>query len=266
MGLESFLLRMGAGKRSVLMPYVTAGYPSPRSMPDIFRMLVDSGARCVEIGVPFSDPVADGPVIQASTTAALESGVTPESCIRMAEVAAKSGLRVIMMGYANPWMAMGLKAVGRRLADAGVQGLIVPDLPMEESGEWREATSRHGIALPLFAAPNTPVARLKKIDSLCTGFIYYVSVSGVTGERNALQGSLLARLKWMRANLETPVCVGFGVSTPSQVARLAQDTSGIIVGSALIRRLSGWLESAKNRSNIASWTSNMARAAGWAIE
>lgn len=264
--LEAFLLRMGSGKRAVFMPYVTAGFPSPGAMPKIFRMLADAGARCVEIGVPFSDPVADGPAIQESTTQALKAGVTPESCIRMAEIASKTGLRVIMMGYANPWLSMGLRTATRRMADAGVQGLIVPDLPMEESAEWREAASGCGISFPLFAAPNTCPGRMKVIDGRCTGFIYYVSVSGVTGERNRLPAELLDRLKWMRAHLDTPVCVGFGVSTPGQVSILAPHAAGIIVGSALVRRLSGWGQSAQNRLNIARWTASMARVADGAIE
>ena len=264
--LESYLLRIGSGKRAAFMPYVTGGYPSPRVMPDIFRMLAGSGASCVEIGVPFSDPVADGATIQASTTAALEAGVTPESCIKMAESASRAGLRVIMMGYANPWLSMGLRTAARRLADAGVQALIVPDLPMEESREWREAAAAHGISFPLFAAPNTPLERLREIDRNSTGFIYYVSVSGVTGERNRLPAGLIDRLKWMRARLDTPVSVGFGVSTPAQAGALAVNASGIIVGSALVRRLAGWQESAKNRGNIARWTASMARAVGGAIE
>jgi len=266
LGLEAFLLRMGAGKCAVFMPYVTAGYPSPRAMPAIFRMLAGSGARIVELGVPFSDPVADGPVIQASTTAALEAGVTPESCLGMAESAANAGLKVVMMGYANPWLSMGLRTATRRMADAGVQGLIVPDLPMEESAEWREAAAARGIALPLFAAPNTPVERLRAIDRLSTGFIYYVSVSGVTGERSNLPAPLVNRLKWMKARLDTPVAVGFGVSTPAQAGALAPYASGIIVGSALVRRLSGWNQSAKNRANTGRWTASMARAACGAIE
>jgi tryptophan synthase alpha chain len=264
--LEAYMLRMGAGNRSVFMPYVTAGYPSPKAMPQVFRMLADAGAHCVEIGVPFSDPVADGPTIQESTTAALRAGVTPADCLRMAETASRSGLRVIMMGYANPWMSMGLRTACRRMADAGVQGLIVPDLPVEESDEWRAAASAYGISFPLFAAPNTPTERLKAIDRKATGFIYYVSVSGVTGERNRFPAGLLARLRWMRANLDTPVAIGFGVSTPAQVAQLAPVTSGIIVGSALVRRLSGWLKSPKNRANIMRWTASMARSANRAIE
>ena len=266
LALESFMLRMGAGKRSVFMPYITAGYPSPKAMPAIFSMLADSGVRCVEIGVPFSDPVADGPVIQESTHAALVAGVTPDSCFRMSEIASHKGLKVIMMGYANPFLSMGLQKAAKKMADAGVQGIIVPDLPMEESLEWREAVSRQGIALPLFVAPHTAKERMKDIDKKSTGFIYYVSVSGVTGERTSLPVELINRLRWMRATLDTPVCVGFGVSNPLQVAQLSPHVSGIIVGSALIRRLSGWQESANKRREIARWTAAMAGAAGRAIE
>jgi len=264
--LESFLLRKGAGRGAVFMPYVTAGYPSPGAMPGIFGMLADSGSDCIELGVPFSDPVADGPIIQASTLAALGAGVTPDSCFRMAEQAARKGLRVILMGYANPWMAMGLKNAARRMSDAGVHGVIVPDLPVEEAGPWQSVFSRRGLGFPLFAAPTTPVPRLRMIDRASSGFIYYVSVTGVTGERRSFQGGLGGRLSWMRANLESPVCVGFGVSTPAQVSSLAPLVSGVIVGSALVRRLSEWTQSAQNRLKIARWTRSMARASGAAIE
>lgn len=260
-GLEGFLRRKGCGRKAAFMPYVTAGHPSPGVMPAVFRMLRDAGADCLELGVPFSDPVADGVVIQESTQRALAAGVTLSSSLKMAALASKAGLRVLLMGYSNPFLRAGLGPLAVRMASAGVQGLIVPDLPLEESGRWRGILASRGISLPLFAAPTTPEKRLREIARRSSGFIYYVSVTGVTGERSALPSVLAARLKWMRQRLDRPVCVGFGVSTPAQAARMARLADGVIVGSALVRRLAGWTESAEKRSRIARWTAAMARAA-----
>jgi tryptophan synthase alpha chain len=255
--IEGFLRERG---KAAFMPYVTAGYPSPRSMPGIFSMLRDSGADCLELGVPFSDPVADGPVIQESTRRALASGVTPDSALRMAEAASRTGLRVLLMGYSNPFLHAGLERVADRASSAGVSGLIIPDLPLEEAGQWASILGAHGLALPLFAAPTTPPARLMLIARRATGFIYYVSVTGVTGERGRLSPELGGRLRWLKRTVGKPVCVGFGVSTAPQAASVASLASGVIVGSALVRRLAEWTAGPGKRRKIAHWVSSMARA------
>ena len=263
--LDLFFAGLRARGRAAFMPYVTAGYPSRRAMTGILEMLADARVDCLELGMPFSDPVADGVTIQNSSRRALESGVTPGSVLKTAELAARMGHRVILMSYANPIYSAGLKRAADRAGSAGVQGLIVPDLPLEEAVEWKAVFERRGIALVMFAAPTTSPARLREIDELAGGFIYYVSLLGVTGERSALPPSLLRRLRAIRPALSHPLCVGFGVSTPRQAAGLARVCDGVIVGSALVRRLAEWTGSAEKRREIGAWVRSMAGAVRGAL-
>ncbi|MEK7767283.1 MAG: tryptophan synthase subunit alpha, partial [bacterium] len=196
--LESWFARRRTARLRAFMPYVTAGYPSFGAMPGILDMLRDAGADCLELGVPFSDPVADGVTIQASSQAALEGGATPERCLRVAERAARLGHRVVLMSYANPLLRGGLRASARRIVAAGVAGIIVPDLPLEEARGWSEAFAHAGVAQVLMAAPTTPGARLRAIDRATRGFLYYVSLTGVTGERRRLPAGLAVRLRALR--------------------------------------------------------------------
>lgn len=258
--LEGYLLARRAARRAAFMPFVTVGYPSRKETGEVLRMLADNGADCVELGVPFSDPIAEGVTIQHSSQVALERGVGLADVMRHAELAARLGLRVAVMSYANPLLQAGLQSFSRRLRDAGGQGAIVPDLPLEEVGPWGEIFARNGIVLALFAAPTTPPDRLRTIDRLSRGFIYYVSLTGVTGERAALYGGLVPRLRRLRRTLRTPLCVGFGVSTPRQAAAVAAHAEGVIVGSALVRRLSDWAGGAAKRRQIARWAGSVARA------
>ena len=251
-------LRARGGK--AFMPFITCGHPSLRSTGEIAAMLRDAGADCLELGIPFSDPVADGAVIQASSQAALERGASFSAALRLVERAARTGLRVIPMSYANTVLVHGLSRAARRLADAGAQGLIVPDLPLEESAVWRQALDPAGIALVLFAAPTTGRARLAAIGRMTRGFVYYVSLTGVTGERSRLPAGLAAHLGMVRRLTAAPVCVGFGVSTPAQAKAVARHADGVIVGSALVRRLGEWESGMGKRRAIARYVRDMARA------
>ncbi len=254
--MSSWKRRGGAA----FMPYLTAGYPSRKAMVPLFRMLRAAGADVLELGVPFSDPVADGPVIQQSSHMALQRGMTVDKALELAGKAVQTGLAVVLMGYANPFANYGIERLAARLRRAGVAGLLVPDLPLEESAEWKRVLARQGIALPLFAAPTTPRARLARIGSASTGFIYYVSVKGVTGERARLPAGLAERLVWLGRMSSCPVCVGFGVSSPGQARKLARVAGGVIVGSALVKRVGNWEVSSVMRRKVAHWVASMARA------
>lgn len=254
-----------AGK-AAFMPYITAGYPSPGAMRDIVRMLRECGADCLELGVPFSDPIADGATIQEASQEALKHGSTIEKCLDLAAYAAGLGHRVVLMSYLNPLMQFGAGRLARKLGDCGVQGVIIPDLPLEESDAWRESMAANGVALALFAAPTTPSARLAEIGAKSRAFVYYVSLTGVTGERKALAAGLRRRVKAVSGATKLPVCVGFGVSNAAQARQVAGGASGVIVGSALVRRLGEWHCGAAKRREIARWTREMARAVKSAVK
>jgi tryptophan synthase alpha chain len=258
MALEAFFAERAAARMPAFMPYVTAGYPSASAIPGIMRMLGDAGADCVEVGVPFSDPVADGVTIQHASAAALARGTGLEGALAAAGYAARAGLRPVLMSYANPLWQAGLGRLAVRAADAGVEGVIVPDLPLDAAEAWSEAFARAGVALVLFAAPTTPPARLRLAGRLTRGFLYYVSLAGVTGERRSLAPGLLARLRAVKSAARVPVCAGFGVAHPSQAALVARAADGVIVGSALVRRLGAWGTGPAKRREIGRWARSMA--------
>lgn len=252
---------MRAARRVAFMPYVTSGYPSSAAMPGILSMLKDARADAIELGVPFSDPIADGGTVQAASQASLERGGGLGPALRHAALAARLGHRVVLMSYANPLYQAGLERLARRLHGIGVQGLIVPDLPLEEAHQWSDVFARQDVALSMFAAPTTPADRLRAADRAARGFIYYASLTGVTGERANLFAGLERRLRAIRRIVRAPVCVGFGISTPRQVATVGRCADGVIVGSALVRRLADWPAGRRQRRRIALWTRSMARAA-----
>ncbi len=223
--------------RAAFIPFVSGGFPDPASCADLIRGLDDLGAEVIEVGLPFSDPMADGPVIQASSQQALERGATPGRVLEMvAEVAPRLGAALVLMTYYNPVLQMGLADFARRAAEAGAAGVIVPDLPPEEAGPWRRAAGKAGLDTILMAAPTTPASRLPLILEGCRGFLYYVSLTGVTGAGLTIAPDSLARLAGIRAAAGgLPVAVGFGVARPEQAAALASAADGVIVGSALMR-------------------------------
>ena len=231
----AFALRRG---RAALMPYVMGGYPDLATSLSIGEAYAANGADLVELGVPYSDPLADGPVIQAAGTDALRAGATLDGVLEVGEALARR-VPVVLMCYVNILLACGAPAFARRLADAGISGLIVPDLPLHEAGEARAACDAAGIALVPLVAPTTPDERLTAIAAEARGFIYVVSVVGTTGERRALGehvGGLLARVK---ERAELPVALGFGISTPDHAAEAADaGADGVIVASRLIRAMS----------------------------
>jgi len=223
------------GRAAALMPYQMAGYPDLESSVRIGLRCAEAGADVIELGVPFSDPLADGPVIHAAGTAALRAGVRVHDALEVARALA-ARIPVVVMCYANPIVARGFERFADMLVDRGVSGLIVPDLPFEEAPAAVAACDERGLALVPLLAPTTPADRLAMISRRARGFIYVVGVTGTTGERGTLDARLPEVLARARASTKVPVAVGFGIGTPELAgAAAAAGADGVIVGSRLVR-------------------------------
>jgi tryptophan synthase alpha chain len=238
--------------RAALMPYLMGGFPDLETSVAIGAACADAGADLVELGVPFSDPLADGPVIHAAGTRALQNGASLHGVVAAATRIAER-VPVVLMCYANLVFARGAERFAAELVAAGVSGLIVPDLPLEEAGAVREASDAAGLALVPLIAPTTPDDRMAEIARNARGFIYTVSVTGTTGERAGVARSLasvVARAKRLSA---VPVAVGFGISTPEQAAEaVATGADGVIVGSRLVRAAGEAADAGAGREAIAA--------------
>ena len=223
-----------SSKKALLMPYTTGGFPSIDACRRVMEAFIAGGADMIELGVPFSDPLADGPVVQASTQRALEEGVTPDDVLALAGEFGDR-LPVVLMVYYNCVLAGGQNHFLNAASEAGVAGLIVPDLPVDEAGDFIEGCRERSIDPILLVAPTSPDDRIKMIAAQASGFIYCVSVAGVTGARTSLSEQLPDFLARVRARTEVPLAVGFGVSTPEHAAVVAQYADGVIIGSRLIK-------------------------------
>jgi tryptophan synthase alpha chain len=216
------------------MPYLMGGFPDAATSAAIADAYVEAGADLVELGVPFSDPLADGPVIHAAATGALREGATLESVLAIgARIADR--VPVVPMAYANMVLARGAGEFARQLAEAGAAGAIVPDLPLEEADEIGGALRKAGLALVPLVAPTTPPERRQRICAGAEGFVYVVSDTRVTGERDELPGGLGELVAAVRDEAPVPAAVGFGIGTPEQAAEVGRIADGVIVGSRLVR-------------------------------
>ena len=222
------------GKRAALMPYLMAGYPSLDASAEAGLAAAAAGADLIELGIPFSDPLADGPVIHAAGTEALAAGATPHGALRVCERIAAE-LPVVLMVYVNVVLSAGAQAFALRAAAAGASGLIVPDLPHDESDEVRAACDAEGLALVPLVAPTTTPERVAEIGASARGFVYTVSLTGITGERAELPPRLAETVEGVRAATSVPVAVGFGISTGAHAAAVAELADGVIVGSRIVR-------------------------------
>lgn len=236
--LEAMFAANRAAGRKALAPFVTAGDPDADTTVAVIAALDDAGASLCELGVPYSDPIADGPVIQASYTRALGRGLTLASVFDMAKRAAAAGSMPIlaMASYSLIYR----RGIDRFVADAlaaGLAGFVVPDLPLEESDDLDTACRKAGLALVRLVTPTTPPERAEAIARKSTGFLYCVSVAGVTGARTDLPPGLVDRVAWLKTKTDVPILVGFGISSPEQVKAVAAVADGVIVGSALVRRI-----------------------------
>jgi tryptophan synthase alpha chain len=216
------------------MPYLMGGFPDLETSMAVGHACADAGADLIELGVPFSDPLADGPVIHAAATRALAAGATLQGVLRVCETLSPQ-LPVVLMVYANPVLRLGVDAFADYAATAGAAGLIVPDIPHEEAADLRAACDKRGLALVPLAAPNTPTERLETIAADARGFVYTVSLTGVTGERRELPPELADTVGRVRAAASVPVAVGFGISTGEQASMVADIADGVIVGSRIVR-------------------------------
>ncbi len=221
---------------TALMPYITVGYPSIEATLKVVPILASSGCDIVELGIPFSDPVADGVTIQRASFHALQNGVTPKVCLEVAkELSQKAQIPLVFMTYFNPVFSYGLDEFCGACASSGVSGLIIPDLPPEEGSELEAITQRQGLDLIYLLAPTSTEERIRLVAERSRGFIYLVSVTGVTGARDRLPANLEAFVARVRQVATQPLCVGFGISTPEQAKRVARIANGVIVGSRLIQ-------------------------------
>jgi len=220
--------------RPLLMPYAVGGYPDPDSCLEILRAYRAGGADLIEVGIPFSDPLADGPVIQSASQVALRRGVRPGDVLDIAAAAAAEGARLVLLSYLNVILAFGPERFFDRCRSSGVLGVVVPDVPVEEAGDLQATARVRGVDVILLAAPTSTDARLARIAAAGSGFIYCVSTTGVTGARQSLRGDLPEFVARIRRHTDLPLAVGFGVSTPEQAEEVAGYADGVIIGSALV--------------------------------
>lgn len=236
--LSDLFERLHREKRRALAPYFMAGYPDMGSSGELILEAIHHGADMIEIGLPFSDPLADGPVIQMASQAALAGGMNASRLFKLVR-----GLRkhtetpIVVMSYVNPILQYGLPAFLRDAHEAGVDGLVVPDLTWEAGRRYHPAFQDGRIDLVPLVAPTSPAARVKRIAAEAQGFLYLVSVTGVTGERKDLPADLREFVARVRKATEKPICVGFGISTPEQARDVTRIADGAIVGSALVQRI-----------------------------
>ena len=227
-------IKKGNGK--LLVPFLTVGYPTRSGSLDLVKAAVDSGADFVEFGMPFSDPLADGPEIQHSSQIALANGTSLKDVLKCVEAARRyTDIPIILMGYFNPVLVYGLKRFAADAKTRGVDGFIIPDLPIEEAGPFKVQLDKCGLSSVFLVAPTTPLKRRRLIDRACSDFVYAVTVTGVTGTGHTLGDSTDVYLKGLKRLLTRPFVAGFGISTPATAKRLCRFADGVVVGSALIR-------------------------------
>ncbi len=256
--VQAFLSLRSAGKKT-LLPFITAGYPDLQTTAGLLGDFASRGVRICELGIPFSDPVADGPVIQASYTDALASGVTSDKIFEMVKEFRRSNTQSAIR---NPQLALiamvsysivfrhGVERYFKDAAAAGFDGLIIPDLPLDEAVAVAPLAEAHGLANILLISPTTPLARRLEIARQSSGFIYYMSVAGITGERKALPPATIQAVAELRQQTQTPICVGFGVSSPQSVEEVCKAADGAIVGSAIVHRIAEAVKKGLPREQI----------------
>lgn len=225
--------------KPIFMPYFPLGYPDIATSVDVIEALAKNGADLIEVGLSFSDPLADGPVIQQATQVALEKGITVRKSIEAVRELRRRGVEIplILMGYYNPMLAYGLEKFVQDACDAGADGFIIPDLPMEESDEFENVSGDLPL-IPMLAPTSSP-ERMERIARNAKGFIYLVSVTGITGERKSLSAGLGDLIASVREHTSAPVCVGFGIGTPEQAKEVGNMADGVIVGTACVRAIGG---------------------------
>ena len=248
--IDELFSKLRAEQKKAFMPFVTAGDPDLDFTRQLLKQLDASGCHLCEVGIPYSDPIADGPVIQASYTRALNAGSKLDAILEMlASVTPEIEMPVVtMISYAIIWR-IGPDAFLDKAIAAGVAGAIVPDMPVDESADFLAKCKARDFNLIQLVTPTTPQERAIRIAENCSGFIYYVSIAGITGERTSLPEDLLENVSWLREQTELPICVGFGISQPEHIEMLKPAADGMIVGSAIVRRIAA-LEEGSDRDAV----------------
>lgn len=234
--------QLKAQKQAALIPFVTMGYPSLEETKPLIKAMVKGGADLIELGIPFSDPLADGPVIQETSQTALKNGMTVELALQMVKELRQEGVKTpfIFMGYANPFHKFGISKLAKSLKEVGVNGVIIPDLPPTSAGDWLPAFRDSAIDTIFFASPTTSSNRLKSIIAESTGFLYCISVAGVTGARRTLPEGLNEFLKSVREQCSIPLALGFGLSEPDHIRSASRIADGAIIASAILQKIAKW--------------------------
>ncbi len=243
--------------RKAFIAYLTVGYPSLETTRRAAEILAEGGCDIIELGIPFSDPLADGATIQKASYQALRKGVTPQTCLDTAHaIREKIDTPLVFMSYYNPILNRGLDDFCRASNEAGADGIIIPDLPPEEGAELEKSTQKHNLDLIYLLTPTSTDERISQVAQRCRGFIYLVSLTGVTGARQTLPTGLEDLVRRVRRQAKQPVCIGFGVSNPEQAKRAAAAADGIIVGSRLIQLI----EENSTLSSLKSFASSLREA------
>lgn len=244
-------------KQKAFIAFITAGFPDLETTKKLVVKFSELGVDLLELGIPFSDPIADGPIIQSASTYALKNNVSLKSILTLVmDLRKKIEMPMVLMGYYNPIFAYGLEKFVKEAKISGVDGVIIPDLPPEESLELGRACIKNGLANILLVAPTTSLKRIKMITHSSRGFIYYVSVTGITGIRKKLPYEIYNKIKQLRRFTKKPICVGFGVSNPKQAQEITRYADGVIVGSAVVKVIS---DNLGNNKNIIKRTSRLVK-------
>jgi len=248
-------------KKKAFIAYLTAGYPSISATEKLVLELEKNGVDVIELGVPFSDPLADGPTIQMSSAAALKKGADLASIFKLIRrIRLKSQVPIVLMTYYNPVHNYGVKRFVKDAVSSGADGIIIPDLPPEEAGELINASRKKAFNTIFLLAPTSPASRIRLISGVSRGFIYYVSLTGVTGARKQLPPEVSAKIRSIKRIAKRPLCVGFGVSTPEQVKSVAKSADGVIVGSAIIKAIQRSLGRKDLASRVGKYVKGLADA------
>jgi tryptophan synthase alpha chain len=239
--IEDAFARAKAEGRAALLPYVTIGWPDLGDTERLVPAIIEGGGDIIELGLPFSDPIADGPTIQSANQRALANGVTPVYALEVARRLRANGVEapLLFMGYYNPVFSYGLTEFAAACADAGIDGLMIPDLPPEESNPLLDACREHGLNLIYFIAPTSTPARVDAVLERANGFVYLISLTGVTGARSELSSNLADYVARVRGRTSLPLAIGFGISTRAHVAEAESVVDGVVCASALLNHLEG---------------------------
>jgi len=263
--IESRFEALRSKGEKALIPFVTAGDPDLETSFEMVIALAEAGADVIELGVPFSDPIADGPVVQRAGERALASGTSLRRVLELvAGLRQRTQVPIVLMGHANPFYALGAEAFARAAAEAGVDGVIVPDLPPEEGGDLFGACQAAGVDAILLAAPTTTPLRLAKLVAQTRGFLYAVSLTGVTGSRSELAAGIEERVLAAKALSAMPVCVGFGVSTAEHAREIGRYADGVVVGSAIVERMERADSKAEAVRDVSKFVGELKKAVGGA--